>query len=210
MIGRSRVGAIGEPRFRSDAPFSLHHEPYASRLVLPLSSDRLDEPPSVEVRQAVERSNSGVLGFLLQGVDLDALPRPADERLAEAIAPLRMKLDAIINMLARLSYKDVDLPPLHELELRPDQFVWRSPMPLQPGDWYRIELYFHPIFREPITAFGKVTNSVEQSRDEGFRIEMQLIDMSEITGQGLVRLALLTQRHQQARYPARGVDRREA
>jgi hypothetical protein len=188
----------------------LHHEPYASRLVLPLSSDRLDEPPSVEVRQAVERSNSGVLDFLLQGVDLEALPRPADERLAEAIAPLRMKLDTIIDMLARLSYKDVDLPPLHELELRPDQIAWRSPMPLQPGDWYRLELYFNPIFREPITAFGKVTNSVEQSRDDGFRIEMELIDLPEMTGQGLVRLALLTQRHQQARYPVRAVDRREA
>jgi hypothetical protein len=74
----------------------------------------------------------------------------------------------------------------------------------------RIELYFHPIFREPIMAFGKVTNSVEQSRDEGFRIETELIEMPEMTGQGLARLALLTQRHQQARCSVLTVGRREA
>jgi len=178
--------------------------------VLPLCSVRLDEPPSLGVRQAVERSNSGVLGFLLQGVDLEALPRPADERLAEALAPLRMKLDTIIDMLARLSYRDVELPALCRLELGPNQIAWRSPLPLHRGDWFRIELYFHPIFREPIVAFGKVTGSVEQSREEGFRIEVELIEMAEMTGQGLTRLALLTQRHQQARCPIRTVGAREA
>jgi hypothetical protein len=121
-----------------------------------------------------------------------------------------MKLDTIIDMLARLSYRDVELPPLCELELSPDHIAWRSPVPLQRGDWFRLELYFHPIFREPIVSFGKVTNSVEPSRDGGFRIEMELIEMLEMTGQGLARLALLTQRHQQARYPVPTVGRREA
>jgi hypothetical protein len=179
-------------------------------VVLPLRCNRLDEPPSLEIRQAVERSNSGVVGFLLQGVDLEALPRPADERLAEALAPLRMKLDTIIDLLARLSYRDVELPPSCELELGPNQIAWRSPIPFERGDWFRIELYFHPIFREPIVAFGEVTGSVEQTRDEGFRIEMELIEVPEIIGQGLARLALLTQRHQQARYPVRTVGRTQA
>lgn len=178
--------------------------------MLPLRSNRLDEPPSLEIRHAVERSNSGVVGFLLQGVDLEALPRPADERLAEALAPLRMKLDTIIDLLARLSYRDVELPPSCELELGPKQIAWRSPIALERGDWFRIELYFHLNFREPIVAFGEVTGSVEQSRAEGFRIEMELIEMLEMTGQGLARLALLTQRHQQARCSVPTAGRRDA
>jgi hypothetical protein len=210
VIGQSWAIAPGAPGRRFDSSAPLRCEPFASRLVLPFRSDRLDEPPSLEIGQAAERSNSGVLGFLLQGVDLEALPRPADERLAEALAPLRMKLDTIIDMLARLSYRDVELPPLCEVELAPEHIAWRSPVPLRRGDWYRIELYFHPIFREPIMAFGKVTNSVEQSRDEGFRIETELIEMPEMTGQGLARLALLTQRHQQARCSVPTVGRREA
>jgi hypothetical protein len=121
-----------------------------------------------------------------------------------------MKLDTIIDMLARLSYRDVELPPLCELELSPDHIAWRSPLPLQHGDWFRLELYFHPIFREPIVSFGKATNCVKQSRDEGFRIEMELIEMLEMTGQGLARLALLTQRHQQARCSVPTAGRRDA
>jgi hypothetical protein len=210
VISQTRASAPGKPSRRSGSPVSSHGEPFASRVVLPLRSDRLSAPPSLEVRQAVERANSGVLGFLLQGVDLEALPRPADERLAEALTPLRIKLDTIIDMLARLSYRDVGLPPLCELELGPNEIAWRSPVPLEREDWFRIELYFHPIFREPIVAFGKVTGSVEQARAEGFRIEMELIEMPEAIGQGLARLALLTQRHQQARYPVRTAGRREA
>jgi hypothetical protein len=209
-VSQSGATAPGESGRRSDTSAALRREPFASRLVLPLRSERLDAPPSVEVRQAVERSNAGVLGFLLQGVDLDALPRPADERLVEAFAPIRMKLDTIIDMLTRLSYRDVELPPLCELELGLSQIAWLSATSLEREDWTRIELYFHPMFREPIIAFGKVTGSVEQSRDEGFRIEMELIEMPEMIGQGLARLALLTQRHQQARYPGRTAGGREA
>jgi hypothetical protein len=210
VVSQSRATALGEPGRRSDTSDPLRREPFASRLVLPLHSERLDAPPSVEARQAVERSNAGVLGFLLQGVDLDALPRPADERLVEALAPLRMKLDTIIDMLTRLCYRDVELPPLCELELGPSQIAWRSATSLEREDWARIDLYFHPMFREPFVAFGKVTGSVEQSRDQGVRIEMELTEMPEMIGQGLARLALLTQRHQQARYPGRTVGGREA
>jgi len=76
---------------------------FSSRLVLPVSLERLACPPSREVRDAVERSNANVLAFLLLEVDLEAMPRSADERLVEALAPLRTKLDMIIDMLGRLS-----------------------------------------------------------------------------------------------------------
>jgi hypothetical protein len=114
-----------------------------------------------------------------------------------------MKLDMVIDMLARLSYRDTDLPPLCQIELSPNQLVWYSAQALQPGDWVRFELYFHPTFREPIVAFGNVTSAVQHNRDEGFCVEAELIEMPDKTSQGLERLALLTQRRQQTRQPAR-------
>jgi hypothetical protein len=113
---------------------------YSSQVTIPLRCNPLCRAPSKEIRERIERHNAGVLGFLLQGIDLEAMPRPTDERLAEALAPLRMKLDTLINMLARLSYRDTDLPPLCEAELGPNQIAWHSRQPWSPGEWLRIEL----------------------------------------------------------------------
>ena len=60
---------------------SLRHPTgFSSRLALPFSVDSLRHLPARETREEVERSNASVLGFLLQAVDLAAMPRPADER----------------------------------------------------------------------------------------------------------------------------------
>ena len=174
-----------------------------SYLALPLFGDRLCHPPSREIREAVEWSNASVIGFLLKGVYLEAMPRPADERLAEVLAPLRIKLDILIDMLGRLSYRDIELPPICDVELRSTHIAWRSPQAWQRGDWLRIELYFHPIFREPVTLFAEVTSCVEQGRGEGCRIAADLIEMSESTAEKLARLALLTQRRQRGRQSVR-------
>jgi len=209
-IDQRRSAASGGAGRHSDLPITLRsREIFSSRLVLPLNCERLAQMPSFEVREAVERSNAGVLGFLLQGVDLEAMPRRADERLAEALAPVRIKLDMLIEMLGRLSYRDIELPPLCEVELNPNQIVWRSPQPRQPGDWLRIALYFHPTFREPVIVFAKVASCVEHGPGQGCRIEADLIEMAENTGENLARLALLTQRHQPTRQPVRTIAKRE-
>jgi len=209
-VDQDRAIAAGGAGRHCDEPTPLRdREMFSSRLVLPVSCQYLDHPPSRQVREAVERSNANVLGFLLQGVDLEAMPRPADERLAEALAPLRIKLDMIIDMLGRLSYRDIELPPLCDVELGLARMAWQIGRRLQGGDWLRIELYFSPTFREPIVVFGKVTSCVEQSQDEDCRIEVDLLEIPEGTGESLARLALLTQRHQRARHPVRTAARRE-
>jgi len=152
---------------------------FSSRLALPLAVDNLRRPPSRETREAVERSNASVLGFLLQGVDLAAMPRPADERLVEALAPIRIKLDTLIDMVGRLSYRDIKLPPVCEIELASRQIAWGSPKPWQRGDWLRIELYFDPNFREPVVLIAAVTSCVGEDRDGGWRIVADPVGMPE-------------------------------
>src|SRR5215469_14046570 len=99
---------------------------FSSCLTIPICIDGLCHPPSQATREVVDRSNASVLGFLLQEVDLDAMPRPADERLVEALAPLRVKLDTLIDMVGRLSYRDIKLPPACEIELGSARIAWRS------------------------------------------------------------------------------------
>ena len=205
---------IFTPAKMGDPPggFALSRERtgFSSRLVLPLSCENLRDPPSREARDAVERSNATVLGFLLQGVDLDAMPRPADERLVEALAPLRIKLDTIIDLVGRLSYRDVELPPVCQIELRPDHIAWCSRQTWQRGDWLRLELYFHPTFREPIVLIAQVTSCEGQDRDGSSHITADLADIPQSTAEKLARLALVTQRHQHVRQTARTAPKSDA
>jgi len=203
---RNLYGGLG-PRARAAAP--VNEPVFSSRLVLPLGCERLDATPSGEVCEAVEQSNVGIVCFLLHGVDLEAMSRPADERLAEALAPLRTKLDMIIEMIGRLSYRDTQLPPLSEIELGIDRIAWHSPRPWQLGDWLGIRLYFDPTFREPVVLFGKVTSCADDPRNDARRLEAELIEMSESTGESITRLALLTQRRQRGQRPVQAAARRK-
>ena len=210
-VDQNRAIVAGRAARQGDAVIrSSNDEMFFSRLTLPVGWSRLGHPPSHELRDATERSNAAIVSFLLQGVDLEAMPRPSDERLAEALAPLRMKLDMIIGMLGRLSYRGVELPPLCEIEFSLTRVSWLSAQPLQLGDWLRIELYFDPTFREPVVVFGRVTTCTEQGPGEGCRIQTDLVEMSQSSGESVARLAFLTHRHQQAQHPIRSSIRREA
>lgn len=171
---------------------------FASGFELPLAWDRLDEPPSAQRREQANEANAGVLAFLLQGVDLDAGPRPADEQLAEALLPLRLKLDMILDLLARHSYRDIELPPAREVAFEVGHIAWEAPLPLPSGDWLRIRLYFHPTFREPIIVFGKVLDAAAIGPGAGFRVRAELAGMREHILGDLSRLAFLVQRRQRA------------
>lgn len=183
---------------------------YSSRLMIPISCDRLFHPPSREVCDVATRSNADIIGFLLQEVDLDAMPRPADERLAEALAPLRTKLDMIIGLLGRLTYRHIELPPIHDIEFEPSGIAWLSLGALDPGDWLRISLFFHPIFREPVVVFGKVTNCAEDGRCDRWRLKADLAEMPNDIRDNILRLAFLTLRRQWAQRPVHSALRGDA
>jgi hypothetical protein len=172
--------------------------PFSIRFEIPIAWDVLDRPPSPQRRELAEQTNAGVFAFLLQEVDIDAGPRPADEQLAEALAPLRIKLDMIIDLLSRLSYRDIELPPPREIALAASHIVWQSPLPLSSGGWLRIRMYFHPTFREPIAVFGRVVNCDKNAGTAGYSIHADLAEMSERILGDLARLAFLSQRRQRA------------
>lgn len=195
-------------RHGAAAAASADLSPLSLRFELPLAWALLDHPPAPQHREQAEQANAGVLAFLLQGVDLEAGPRPADEELAEALAPLRIKLDMVLDLLARHAYRDIDLPPQGEVELDAVRILWESPLPPRPedtspgdlraGDWLRISLYFHPTFREPITLFGKVANAARIGPGAGCRVEADLVELPEHLLGDLSRLAFLIQRRQRA------------
>ena len=161
-------------------------------------------PPSCSQNEATERSNAQILAFLLAEIDLDAAPRPADERLVEALAPLRAKLDMVIGMLARLSYRDTELPPRCDIELGEERLAWHDRQPRPIGARLRSKMYFHPTFCEPVTVFAEVVGSIEDGGEH--RVEA-VFHMPPRISADLRRLALLVQRRQQARH-AVGIAKR--
>jgi hypothetical protein len=146
-------------------------------------------------------TNAGILGFLLHGIEVEAAQRPADERLAEALAPLRIKLDTVIEMLSRLTYRDVVLPPVYDIELGMDRIAWHSPVRLRAGEWLRIKLYFDPNFLEPIVLYGHVASAIPDDATGGCAVQAELAETSLETEEAVARLAFLAQRRQLARRP---------
>lgn len=171
---------------------------YLSRLALPVAWEPLDGAPSPEEFGKAAWSNAGVLGFLLHGVEIEAAQRPGDERLAEALAPLRIKLDIVIEMLGRLAYRDVTLPPVRTIELGTDRVAWHSPALLRVGDWLRIKLYFDPNFLEPIVLYGQVASAIPDDATGGCGVQAELSETSIETEEAVTRLAFLAQRRQLA------------
>ncbi len=134
----SRAGPLARALDQRSA-MELERDCLAVSLALPINSDRLCQPPSRAACDAAEQSNASVFGFLLQEVDLQAISRPTDERLAAAVAPLRIKLDMLIDMTARLSYREVALPPVCEVESgRGASLELRAALGRQSGPEYRL------------------------------------------------------------------------
>jgi hypothetical protein len=185
------------------------HPIFLSRLALPMSWEALDRAPLPEECDRAAVGNSGVLGFLLHGVDLDAAQRPSDENLLEALAPLRIKLDIVIEMLGRLTYRDVVLPPVRDIELGTSRIAWHSPKPVQSGAWLLIKLYFDPKFLDPIVLYGRVASALEDATTGGCGIQAELAEFAPETEEAFTRLAFLAQRRQLAqRAAATGRDGR--
>ena len=178
-------------------------ELFASRLALPVFGNRLCGPPSLDMRRAVDLTNASVLDFLLHEADLEAMARPTDERLVAALAPLRTKLDMLIDMVARLSYRAMALPPVCDVELSPGHIAWQSRQLWRPGDWLRLELFFHPVFREPVSLLTEVAECDDERHHATSRIAGEVAPMAPDTVENLARLAFLTQRQQQSRRRAR-------
>ena len=181
----------------STAAAALSAASVASRLELPVSWERLDCAPSEQQREAAEQANAGILSFLLQEIELDARPRPADEQLVEALAPLAAKLDVVVELVTRLSYRDAERPPRRVIELGERHRAWQAPDAEPPGVWLRLSIYFHPTFLEPVVLFGEVTET-NPAVGSGFHIEVAVAEGPERVSGDLLRLALLTQRRQHA------------
>ncbi|MGH7092502.1 MAG: hypothetical protein ACREFB_03070 [Stellaceae bacterium] len=173
----------------------------ASRLSLPFGWDALDQAPTAKARATAEWSNAGTVRFLLHEIDLGAAVRPAEERLVEALAPIHARLDMIIEMLGRLSYRDIEVPPRCAVELSLVRIGWQSPAALPIDGWVRCKLYFHPVFLEPVVLYGRVAFCGPADPRTGCEVQADLDEMPPATGEALVRLAFLTQRRQLGEQP---------
>ncbi|HXE16634.1 MAG TPA: hypothetical protein VN632_05365 [Stellaceae bacterium] len=178
---------------RPHRPAPADRPTFSLALTLPVEWEPLAGPPTDALLDRMERSNGGILRTLLKTADLGA-PPVEDEVLADALLPLRVKLDMVVEMLARLSYRDLTVPDPRPIELGLNQLRWTQPRPLAVDTWLLAKIYFHEIFREPIVLAGRVANCVPGQPDDTVRIEMDLAEMSEELGESFARLVFLEHR----------------
>lgn len=182
---------------------------FVSHLELSLAWEQLGAPPAQPLRDAAAEASARILAVLLHGIELDARPRPTDEQLLEALVPIRARLDIVIEMLARLSYRDVALPPRQSVEIGDRIIAWHAEETPARGDWLRLCLYFDPTIREPVVIFAQVTATTPATPAGTCRIEAMMAELPEPLLGDLERLALLTQRHQHAHRVAGAMGKRE-
>ncbi|HEY7992383.1 MAG TPA: hypothetical protein VID77_13420 [Stellaceae bacterium] len=179
---------------RSPRPAASADRPtFSLALTLPVEWEALAGPPTDALLDRLERSNSGILRTLLKTADLGT-PAVEDEALADALDPLRFKLDMVVEMLARLSYRDLAIPDPRPIELGLNHLRWMQPRPLAIDTWLLAKMYFHDVFREPIVLAGRVAKCVPGQPDDAVRIEMDLAETSDELGESFARLVFLEHR----------------
>jgi hypothetical protein len=183
------------PAIEADRPtFSL-------ALTVPIAWEILAAPPGDELLDRLERSNGAVLSTLLKGVDLGAPPID-DETLAEALEPLRIKLDMVVEMVARLFYRDQMLPPPRRIELGLGHILWSQSGQIQPDAWLLNKVYFSDLFRESVNLIGRVKSCVAAPGNGGWNIQVDLVAMAEHVSESFARLMFLEHRRQLAHHAA--------
>jgi hypothetical protein len=183
------------PAVAADRPtFSL-------AMTVPIGWESISGPPDNDLLDRLERSNGSVLTTLLKFADLGT-PPVEDDVLADALEPLRVKIDMVVEMLARMSYRDLTLPQPRPIELGLIHIRWSQPEPLAVDSWLLSKIYFHDIFREPIVLAGRVASCVPGSSEGVSKIEIDLAEMSETLSESFARLVFLEHRRQLAHHAA--------
>jgi hypothetical protein len=195
-IGRTRRRAGDEDR----PTFSIS-------LRLPIEWEALDGAPSDTLLDRLERGNERVVDLLFKSVDFGA-PPAEDEGLTEALRPLRLKVDMLIEIVANLAYRDMTLPEPREVEIGLSHLAWSAPAALTPDSWLLVKLYFSDVFREHVTLAGRVTSAQPDSGTGGQRFEIALATMSEALSESFARLVFLEHRRRRAHDAGRAAPAR--
>ena len=175
---------------------------FSLTLALPTEREVIAGPPSGEMLDRLERSNGTVLATLLKCADLGK-PPVEDEALTDALEPLRVKIDMMIEMLARLSYRGMTLPDPRPIELGLVHIRWSQPDPLPVDSWLLSKIYFHDTYREPVALAGRVTSCDPAQSDGARNIEVDLVEMSDGLSESFARLVFLEHRRQLALHAGR-------
>ena len=173
---------------------------FACRVVLPLAWELLDRAPTSAARESAQWSNAEIVRFLLHEIDVGAALRPAEERLAEALAPIHTKLEMIIEILGRLAYRELALPPRRDVRARASTASPGTRRGRAQGRLLGARQAVLPTrpFLEPIVLYAQIVFCSEPNGQAGCHIQAELEEMPEASAEAFARLAFLAQRRQRA------------
>lgn len=182
---------------------------FSLALTVPVEWEPISGSPAIEMLNRLERANGAVLATLLRCADLGA-PPVEDEILVGALEPLRVKLDMVMEMVARMSYRDLALPAPRAIELGLMHLRWSQSAPVPVDSWLLNKIYFHDVFREPVVLAGRVASCVPGQPEGVNKIEVDLAEMSEGLSESFARLVFLEHRRQLAQHAAKHGPQRKS
>jgi predicted transcriptional regulator len=127
---------------------------------LPLCWRELDAPTVSELL-AWRYANIALLrGLATLEVASSDLDHEADTPQAKALERLESKLDIALSMLARVTTRDISMPPPQAITLRAERIEWASDQPLPAeGREIAISLYLSPRLPEPLQLHARVVDA---------------------------------------------------
>lgn len=124
---------------------------------------RSEPAPSTSMLASWRYSNIALLRGLatLEAAAADR-DHEADSHLAKAMEHLESKLDIILNMLAHLTMRNVDMPAPRPVTLGARSVEWLSDLPLPAGgEHVLVSLYLSPRLPEPLQLYARIIFSGE-------------------------------------------------
>lgn len=142
----------------------------------------LSEP----ARRAVDEANVTTLrNYLL----LDSRTYEAGDEREEAtpeLQRLEQRLNLVIDLLAQVLSRDLQLPTPASCEVSRDAVVWTAASLPAVGDRIKLSLYLNPHYPRPLVLYGNIESL--QARAEGRCARMALSELTEPVAEGLDRL----------------------
>ncbi|HEY5208157.1 MAG TPA: PilZ domain-containing protein [Stellaceae bacterium] len=206
MGSEGRVRAAGN---RPPRPVMVADRPtFSLAMAVPVEWEMLTPPPDAALLDRLARDNAIVIGMLLKSADLGTAPID-DPVLNDALEPLRVKLDMIVAMLARLAYRDGTLPATRPIELSLGRLSWTQGAPLALDTWLISRVYLSDLLRDAIALAGRVTSCSPAPGVGQWTVEVALAEMADELGESFARLVFLEHRRQLAQHaaPAAGSHR---
>ena len=154
--------------------------------LFPLVWEPCPDEPGEHARRAVDEANITTLRncLLLDSRAHDALEDR--EQVTPEIQRLEQRMNLVIDLLAHVLSRELQLPTPVSCEVSRDAVVWTGESLPAAGERVKLSLYLNPQYPRPLILYGKIDSP--ETRADGQFVRLVLSELPELVAEGLDRL----------------------